>query len=99
MLRRTVDSRGASILQMHDALEWANSNAIISPDQKEMIMSEVHRRAEREDDDHRRQREKEKREKGSYNNLMGLATGRRHRNAREKRRGSMMWGSRDALAY
>ena len=39
-----------------------------------MIMSEVHRRAEREDDDHRRQREKEKREKGSYNNLMGLAT-------------------------
>jgi len=96
MLRRTVDSRGASILQMHEALEWANSNAIISPDQKEMIMSEVHRRAEREDDDHRRMREKEK-QKGSYNNLMGLATGRRHH--REKRRGSMMWGSRDALAY
>jgi len=96
MLRRTVDSRGASILQMHEALEWANSNAIISPDQKEMIMSEVHRRAEREDDDHRRMREKEK-QKGSYNNLMGLATGRRHH--REKRRGTMMWGSRDALAY
>ena len=99
MLRRTVDSRGASILQMHDALEWANSNAIISPDQKEMIMSEVHRRAEREDDDHRRAREKDK-QKGSYNNLMGLATGRRHRQLeKERRRGSMLWGSRDSLAF
>jgi len=93
MLRRTVDSRGASILQMHDALEWANWNSIISLDQKDMIMSEVHRRAEREDDDHRRMRDKE--QKGSYNNLMGLATGRRHRD--KGRRGAISWGSREVL--
>ena len=49
MLRRTVDSRGASILQMHDALEWA-IRMPSSPDQRN-DMSEVHRQRERRDDD------------------------------------------------
>ena len=48
MLRRTADARGMSIVKMADTLEWAKDNGIISNEQREAIMSEAFRRAEKD---------------------------------------------------
>jgi diacylglycerol kinase (ATP) len=48
MLRRTADARGMSIVKMADTLEWARDNGVISNEQRESIMSEAYRRAEKD---------------------------------------------------
>ena len=48
MLRRTADARGMSIVKMNDTLEWAFGNEIISSTQRDEIMAEAYRRAEKE---------------------------------------------------
>ena len=48
MLRRTADARGMSIVKMNDALEWAFTNGVITQEQREEIMAEAYRRAEKD---------------------------------------------------
>ena len=48
MLRRTADARGMSIVKMNDTLEWAFGNNVITQDQRDEIMSEAYRRAEKD---------------------------------------------------
>ena len=46
MLRRTADARGHGIVKMADTLDWAQKNAVINAEQREVIMAEAYRRAE-----------------------------------------------------
>ena len=48
MLRRTADARGLSIVKMNDALEWAHAQGVITQEQRDEVMAEAYRRAEKD---------------------------------------------------